>query len=279
MQVTTFLFGVIHHMKTLLSIILIIITFNGLSQSQHSFRVDTLSVYFELNSSDLSGSALAEIVALKKRVGDSAIVELKAFCDTTATIHYNKQLAQRRIDEVILKGEINGSNVKQRVLGEEFDFNRMNYTAEQFRRVDIIYKKPNRLFSEYEGLDIDKALEKFASDTTRKDITIQLKLQFYANEDVFLPGHQQELAVLYHFMKANPEINAHIRGHVCCVDNRALSTARAMKVYKFLTRNSIDRNRLSMRGYSNTQPFVWPERTPEDTQMNRRVDVIFRKAP
>lgn len=264
-------------MKTVLFLLLFFVQY-GFTQNQNNFRRDTLSVYFELNSSVLSDSAVTEINALKNRVGDSSIIELKAFCDTTATVSYNKQLAQRRLDEVRIKGDFQKLNLKQSVLGEEFDFNRMNYSAKQYRRVDIIYKRPFKgLFSNYEGLQIEEALGLFAEDSTREDITIQLKLQFYANEDVFMPGYEKELATLYHFMKANPTITAHIRGHVCCVDNRALSTARAMKVYKFLTRNYIDRNRLSLKGYSNSKPHVWPELTPEDTQMNRRVDVIFRK--
>lgn len=265
-------------MKTLLFLIVFFSISNLSAQNQGKMRVDTLSVFFELNASDLSDSALSEINLLRAKIGDSSIVKLIAFCDTTATVEYNKQLAQRRLNEVVTRSGMEVIHAEQSVLGEEFNMKRMNYNAAAYRRVDIIYKRKSRkLFSEYEGLPIDKALDKFADDSTRKDITIQLKLQFYANEDVFMPGYQQELAVLYHFLKANPDVNAHIRGHVCCVDNKALSTARAIKVYKFLVRNSIDRNRLSLKGYSNKVPFVWPEKTPMDTQMNRRVDVIFRK--
>ncbi|MCH2229876.1 MAG: OmpA family protein [Crocinitomicaceae bacterium] len=265
-------------MKTLL-FLLVCFSITGLSaQKNGELRIDTLSVYFDLNASDLSDSALSEVNMLRIKVGDSSIVKLIAFCDTTASVQYNRQLAKRRLNEVVTRSGMKVSHAEQSVLGEEFNMKRMNYNAASYRRVDILYKrKPNKLFSEYNGLSIDKALYKFAEDSTRKDITIQLKLQFYANEDVFMPGYQQELTILYHFLKANPDVDAHIRGHVCCVDNRALSTARAMKVYKFLVRNSIDRNRLSIKGYSNKVPFVWPEKTPVDTQMNRRVDVIFRK--
>ena len=79
------------------------------------------------------------------------------------------------------------------------------------------------------------------------------------------------------FLKNNPNINAHIRGHVCCIPNSKLSKERAQRVYDYLIQNSIAASRLSYKGYSNKEPFTSPELSDADRQSNRRVDVIFTK--
>lgn len=68
-----------------------------------------------------------------------------------------------------------------------------------------------------------------------------------------------------------------IRGHVCCGPAYRLSKRRAKKVYKYLLSAGAPKSRLSYKGYSDTCPKRWPERTDEDTALNRRVDFVIRK--
>lgn len=77
------------------------------------------------------------------------------------------------------------------------------------------------------------------------------------------------------YLKENPEINVLIRGHVCCGPDKKLSTKRARKVYRFLKRNGIRKERLSFQGMSNNIPLRFPEKTEKDEAMNRRVDFVL----
>jgi outer membrane protein OmpA-like peptidoglycan-associated protein len=49
---------------------------------------------------------------------------------------------------------------------------------------------------------------------------------------------------------------------------------RAKAVYNYLLRQKINRNRLSFKGFGNTQPiFPIPEKTEAERDANRRVEI------
>jgi outer membrane protein OmpA-like peptidoglycan-associated protein len=83
------------------------------------------------------------------------------------------------------------------------------------------------------------------------------------------------LVYLKNTLQTNDHLNAHIRGHVCCGNKMSISRRRAKKVFHYLKKNGIAPERLSYKGYSNSQPLVYPEKTQEDREANRRVDIIF----
>ena len=80
---------------------------------------------------------------------------------------------------------------------------------------------------------------------------------------------------LYDTLQKNPQLTAHIRGHVCCENNKRLSKIRAKEVHDYLVEKGISQNRLSFKGYGNKLPLVYPELNPSDRSQNRRVDVVF----
>jgi len=82
---------------------------------------------------------------------------------------------------------------------------------------------------------------------------------------------------LIELMHKNPEWKLHVRGHVCCGPDQKLSDKRAKNVYKYLIRQGIDESRLSYKGYSDSIPLVFPEKTEEDAHQNRRVDFLITK--
>ena len=86
------------------------------------------------------------------------------------------------------------------------------------------------------------------------------------------------LEYLIELMEKNPTWKLHIRGHVCCGPDQKISDKRAKNVYKFLLKKNIDPSRLSYKGYSDTKPIVFPEKTDEDAHTNRRVDFMISKA-
>ncbi|NRA11896.1 MAG: hypothetical protein HRT57_08075, partial [Crocinitomicaceae bacterium] len=102
---------------------------------------DTLSVYFDFNSSSLTSTEVKKITDFKK--SDYTSIEgMSAFCDTVGTSSYNNSLANKRLEAVLSLLESSSKNTT--LNGEKEAENSSNYNAAQSRRVDIIYKKKNR---------------------------------------------------------------------------------------------------------------------------------------
>jgi len=90
-------------------------------------------------------------------------------------------------------------------------------------------------------------------------------------------NYQYVMDYLVESMNKNPDWKLHIRGHVCCGPDQKLSDKRAKNIYKYLLRQGIDPSRLSYKGYSDSIPLVFPEKTEEDAHQNRRVDFLITK--
>jgi outer membrane protein OmpA-like peptidoglycan-associated protein len=84
-----------------------------------------------------------------------------------------------------------------------------------------------------------------------------------------------ELDKLVAFMKANPTIAIELGGHTDNTGikqkNMDLSTNRAKAVYTYLLNNGIAANRLSYKGYADTQP-VADNKTEAGRKLNRRTE-------
>lgn len=82
-----------------------------------------------------------------------------------------------------------------------------------------------------------------------------------------------ELDKVVEMMKANPTMRIELGGHTDNVGNAAanqkLSEQRAKSVYDYLVKQGIASDRLSFKGYGDTQP-VADNDTPEGRQQNRR---------
>ena len=104
---------------------------------------------------------------------------------------------------------------------------------------------------------------------------IMLGLQFNNTDPILDESTIKEMDDLYNFLNQNKQVNAFIRGHVCCGDNMKLSKKRAKYVYDEMIKRGINKERLRYQGFSNTLLLVNPERTDIDRDKNKRVDVIF----
>lgn len=249
----------------------------------HCHSQDTLSVYFALNQSTLSRS---EEEKLKTFAADQSILvkEIAAHSDSSASISYNKELAEKRLKHVKSYFQ-EGLRVIETVYGEKQSSQSRTYSASDWRRVDIVYTrkgqkipiKKEALTNETPSKKLSRQFTLFLNDTTLNEVIIRLSILFYSNKDIYYAKYEKELVRLFEFMRDNPTISAHIRGHVCCGDDYQLSSNRAFVVYKYLKKSGIDPSRMSFRGYSNKKPVVYPERTERDRLANRRVDIIFSK--
>jgi len=118
-----------------------------------------------------------------------------------------------------------------------------------------------------------------ASQSPIKDTTKQWLYEHdlkFEGANIHIDGNYQYLLeTIIEYLKKNPEVYVHIRGHVCCRAGKRISRRRARNVYRFLKRQGISKKRMTHAGYSNTIPLAFPERTDEDERMNRRVDFLL----
>ena len=106
---------------------------------------------------------------------------------------------------------------------------------------------------------------------------------FVGNEAILLKTSEPELPKVLKFMQVNPEIKIEIAGHV----NNPLKTPeqlekwewnlsdnRAKLVYVYLRRNGIAAERMTYKGYGNTEMlFPLPGAPEEQQEQNRRVEI------
>ena len=265
-------------------------------------QLQEVNVYFDKLSSTLRPEGEIKLTALKELLNNDStkIQSISAYSDTLGTVELNKRLATERYSNVLkaLGIKTNEANFEVNIYGEEFPFVASEYNIEQFRRVTIVHyvKEPpviEEIIEEVvEEVIIEEVVEEvveetptklitqlseFAEDSDKKEILLQLSILFIGDKDIVMKESESELEELYNFLNEHKNITAHIRGHVCCKPNAKLSKQRAARVYEYLIEKSIEKDRLSYKGYSNEVPFVTPELTPEDRQANRRVDIIFKK--
>lgn len=269
-------------------------------------QLQEVNVYFDKLSSTIRPEGEIKLTALKELLNNDStkIQSISAYSDTLGTVELNKKLANERYSNVLkaLGIKTNEANFEVNIYGEEFPFVASEYDIERFRRVTIVhYVKEPPVIEEITEEVVEEVieeeiveevieevveetptklvtqLEEFALDSDKKEVLLQLSILFVGDKDIVLKESESELEELYTFLNEHKNITAHIRGHVCCKPNSRLSKQRAARVYDYLVDKSIDKNRLSYKGYSNEVPFVTPELTPADRQANRRVDIIFKK--
>lgn len=105
----------------------------------------------------------------------------------------------------------------------------------------------------------------------------EFDLKYVGSNSAIDPNYRYVLEHLVESLIKDTSLTIHVRGHVCCGPSFRLSKRRARKVYKFLKRSGIHKSRITYKGYSDTAPLAFPEKTEEDEIRNRRVDFILCK--
>ena len=95
-----------------------------------------------------------------------------------------------------------------------------------------------------------------------------------------LPESKVELQKLIDFLNLNQTVSIEIEGHTDNIGsaemNQALSESRAKEVYKYLTNNGIDINRMKYNGYGLSKP-VSSNDNAEGRAQNRRTEFVIIK--
>ena len=107
----------------------------------------------------------------------------------------------------------------------------------------------------------------------KEEITLQ-GVNFESNSDRLLPGATRVLDDAAATLRKNPSIKVEVAGHTdsdgAAAHNESLSTRRATTVHDFLVANGVTLDRLSARGYGESQP-VADNATAAGKAQNRRV--------
>jgi len=237
---------------------------------------DTLSIYFALDSELPIVNRTTDYANYEQsKAGMLSVIQLEAHCDTTGSMEYNDDLAQRRMDAVLIlmgKDRWDVSNAVKKIFSERKAGEDENYSHDIYRRVDVVVKIEPPTNAQL----LTMKLNAFTSDTS-SNTTIDLTILFHGGTTIMMKESVPEAKALKDFMLAHPEINADIHGHVCCGNNYPLSLGRAKLITEFLMKQGVTASRLTYQGHSNSQPKVWPETTDEERKLNRRVTVDFKK--
>lgn len=244
---------------------------------------DTLHLFFEVDDDQLKASQIEELERLNT-AADLAILEIHAYCDSSASNTYNDELSKRRLHAVSSQFPNLPNKIRMAAHGEQ---NAKSRDMAHDRRVDVIYlhlppPMPVQVEREQvvqEDAPLPSGIEEFLQGE-EGEVIIQLSILFYNRSGQYLPESEPELKALYKFMNENPNVSAHIRGHICCnpfTDWDDISEKRAATVASYLIFRGIDESRITHKGYGTSIPFRDPEITEEDKKLNRRVDVVFTK--
>lgn len=104
-------------------------------------------------------------------------------------------------------------------------------------------------------------------------------IRFVGNDVTVMKNSQGSMLQLLRFMQQNPTTRIEIQGHVNGPTYKntkefiELSTGRAKAVYDFLLVNDIEPERLSYKGYGNSQMLFPEPKNKDQSEANRRVEV------
>lgn len=273
-----------------------LIYFFFLLSLQSSASIELRSFYFERTSVTPTAYSESKLLEFKQlaEIKDVQIIELNAYADIEGSSKANIKLSEQRIEFILEYLNFDKESLTANAFGKQRTL--LNFTPDNWSRVDIYYsvEKRKEIVIEKPVVKVDTTQDILtevpeeplveapnsavpAYDSIEENTPIVIPIQFVGGKNDILPESLGTLDELYLTLDAYPDLHAHIRGHVCCGNNRRISRKRAKVVYKYLVLKGIDKNRLTFKGYSNTQPLVFPERTREDRSKNRRVDVVFKK--
>jgi len=104
-------------------------------------------------------------------------------------------------------------------------------------------------------------------------LTFPIVIHYQNNSAEISHVNRFRLSVLSEYLKENPSYKVQIEGHVCCGPDIRVSRKRAKTVFKSLVRLGVPKNQMTYVGKSNTEPIVLKEKSEEDKDKNRRVEI------
>lgn len=294
-------------MKKLFTVLIVSLFFSVAAKAQEQF-----SLYFDTNKYELKKGEDKRLESWLAANKTSKILAINGYTDEDGTIGMNDTLAQRRVSHVfaLIKDKVKiredfktrsfgklhkHSPVKaenrkvtiyyllQKDLARENEVLGITETAPTpiVRKGPMVYPSTVRVMGpggKEEELKLDVAfMEKLGEAKAGEKLRID-NLNFQENTYIVMHDSRPKLYELLETMKLHPGLKIKLLGHVCCMkaDRQDLSTQRAKAVMMFLNINGIEKSRLSFQGFGVSQPiYPIPEKTPEEREANRRVEVLI----
>lgn len=255
---------------------------NYMSLSLINAKQDTLRIYYNINKSELTYDNSSKIIQFLNSFQIIDSIKIYAYADYLASNDYNLNLSEERSlkikDFLIQKGFANKIKVnmgKGELLPEITD---SKEGVPENRRSEIIVIYHEKL--------IKKTENKIITDVEVGDKIVLKNFNFLPGRHYLTPESQPELEKLLSALSENPRLKIEIQGHICCeiggkdgmdkdTYTNNLSVNRAKYIYDYLIKNNIASDRLSYKGLGSSKPLIYPERTENDQNQNRRVEIVI----
>ena len=264
--------------------IVIICTVGTSNTIANKTLVDTCRLFYNIDVSDINqlrGSKLDSLISDAQSRNDLKL-QIVGFTDYLGSDAYNMLLSSTRANKVKRFLIQKGIKSAQITLCEGRGELKPGTSIDKSigipvnRRVEIItesYMQERKEVLDIENLKIG-------------DKIILKNMYFLPGRHILRDISKPELQILLNTLVQNPTLKIGIEGHICCERNvidgldhdtgeSKLSVNRAKAIYNFLIENGIDKARLSYSGFGMTRPLVDPERTVDDENMNRRVELVI----
>lgn len=264
---------------------------------------DTLKLFYEIDKKDLTREQVNSIDSVLSKLKTSPAIIITGYADYLSGDDYNITLSAKRAENVksylLIKG-VKEEQIKKCEGKGELKVKEELYKegVNEHRRVEIVYSTPRTAEKPKPVVVENKPNPKLVSEnkttkTTKIDIaslkkgeTLRLKnLNFLPGRHVLTQRSLPELQNLLQVMQENPTLKIEIHGHICCKDNgdgydldtgdSNLSVNRSKYVQDYLISKGIDPGRLSFKGFARKKPLADPEMSPEDEDLNRRVEIMI----
>lgn len=271
-------------MRKILSLFLFISIFS------YAQEEEVHSIYFEFDKYDLKEAQAEAVVKFVQKLDTSKVetIEIFGYCDDRGKDEYNYKLSTNRANTV--KNKLVEKGIKSKIIitiegkgriliDEDLEEN-IPEARSKNRRVDVVVNyKPVVV----EELKIPGFYTVFPKDPVVGDRIYLEHLLFDRGSSKLNFKAKKELEKIVKPLLKYRNIQFEIQGHVCCTPSfqreaidrdtkkRELSTNRAMAVYKYLAFRKIAKNRMTYKGYGNTQPLG------KGTQLDRRVEIVITK--
>lgn len=272
-------------MKKVLNILLIVlVTHIAVAQEETVF-----SIYFEFDKYALDDKQGKNVVAFIKAIDTTRIetIQIFGYCDDRGKDEYNYKLSNNRANTI--KNKLIDSGVKNKIIvtieGKgrillEDDINDVSEARSKNRRVDVMVN--------FKPLPPPELKEPGMYDHIKKDMVVGdrvfLKdILFERGSSRLTYSSRKELEKIARLLHKYKNLEFEIQGHVCCTPTyqkeaidkdtrkRELSVNRAKKVYKFLVSKRVGADRMTYKGYGNTQPLG------KGSEYDRRVELVITK--
>ncbi len=266
--------------------------------NQLAYSQDTVRLYYQLNDPFLSSNSKAKLDSLlyNRIIQDGKNLTIVGYADYLGSNEYNIKLSKKRAESVkqhLLNTGLKSNNIKLCIGKGEVprDLNLPEGYAPD-RRVDIVL---NTINTQPKTLvrSSPRTTEKKKKNIVAKEISevavgntfVLNNIYFYAGRHTVKESSLEELGQLYDALESSPNLHIQIEGHVCCIRpsapdaldegtfELALSVNRAKAIYQYLVAEGIDKDRLKYVGFGKRRPVVAVEKTAEDADRNRRVEI------